>query len=440
MSNILNGITEAKRSPEPNYDDPSWDEKVSNVGQKAKQAEVLKSKGKEPKTRWNPETKKYYVDFSDDDVKKESVGIPYPGTYEETNDMFKSSGQKRIGTLTTEQGVAEGVVDTIKKVGKALVKPVGDPILSQMKDISDAANARATAAQNKKDAEKGVAEGSVDHRELGKHHEEMTDQELRKVGSKLPDSWDAAVFRRKLASHPKYAQALKHYDKSEYHFGKAARQGVAEGLNEFAPDSFNGGGDGDAFSPEIAKMAQEDGFTKGAGLADGATLERAMAINHWHSTHGGMYKQYFAKGFKAGRMNKINHDNKQYNLNLKLMKDGSIRHGEQGVAEGLGGNWYIRVNGKILNDTKFKPVIFSSEDEARSHAMKLADKKRIPLSQMKLTKSWMDAPEQGVAEAKQRLDPKCWTGKHKEGTKMKGGVRVNNCVPNESAIMKGIKV
>jgi len=38
-----------------------------------------------------------------------------------------------------------------------------------------------------------------------------------------------------------------------------------------------------------------------------------------------------------------------------------------------------------------------------------------------------------VTEAvKQRLDPKCWTGKHKEGTKIKGGVRVNNCVPNES--------
>ena len=38
----------------------------------------------------------------------------------------------------------------------------------------------------------------------------------------------------------------------------------------------------------------------------------------------------------------------------------------------------------------------------------------------------------GVAEEKVRLDPKCWTGKHKEGTKIKGGVRVNNCVPNES--------
>ena len=110
-------------------------------------------------------------------------------------------------------------------------------------------------------------------------------------------------------------------------------QGVAEGsLNEFAPDGFNGDDD-EGFSPEIAKMAQEHGFTKGVSLADGATLETAIKINHWHTQHGGMYKQYFAKGFKAGRMNKVNHDNKQYNLNLKLMKDGSIRHGEQGVAE-----------------------------------------------------------------------------------------------------------
>ena len=39
-----------------------------------------------------------------------------------------------------------------------------------------------------------------------------------------------------------------------------------------------------------------------------------------------------------------------------------------------------------------------------------------------------------VDEAKatsQRLDATCWKGKHKEGTKVKGGVRVNNCVPNE---------
>ena len=44
------------------------------------------------------------------------------------------------------------------------------------------------------------------------------------------------------------------------------------------------------------------------------------------------------------------------------------------------------------------------------------------------TKQRLGRPAKAI---KQRLDPKCWTGKHKEGTKIKGGIRVNNCVPNE---------
>jgi hypothetical protein len=32
-------------------------------------------------------------------------------------------------------------------------------------------------------------------------------------------------------------------------------------------------------------------------------------------------------------------------------------------------------------------------------------------------------------EEKQRLDPSCWKGYKKQGTKMKGNTRVNNCVP-----------
>jgi hypothetical protein len=31
-------------------------------------------------------------------------------------------------------------------------------------------------------------------------------------------------------------------------------------------------------------------------------------------------------------------------------------------------------------------------------------------------------------EQRQRLDPKCWKGYKKKGTKVKGGTRVNNCV------------
>ena len=36
--------------------------------------------------------------------------------------------------------------------------------------------------------------------------------------------------------------------------------------------------------------------------------------------------------------------------------------------------------------------------------------------------------KQGVDEESQRLDPKCWKGYRKDGTKMKDGVRVNNCI------------
>jgi len=40
--------------------------------------------------------------------------------------------------------------------------------------------------------------------------------------------------------------------------------------------------------------------------------------------------------------------------------------------------------------------------------------------------------EEDSVNEKQRLDAKCWKGYKKQGTKMKGGVRVNNCVPKES--------
>lgn len=36
--------------------------------------------------------------------------------------------------------------------------------------------------------------------------------------------------------------------------------------------------------------------------------------------------------------------------------------------------------------------------------------------------------EEAPSEDEQRLDDKCWDGYKKQGTKMKGGKRVNNCV------------
>jgi hypothetical protein len=50
----------------------------------------------------------------------------------------------------------------------------------------------------------------------------------------------------------------------------------------------------------------------------------------------------------------------------------------------------------------------------------------------------IETAERVINEEKQRLDPKCWKGKHKEGTKIKGGVRVNNCVPNKKSLVDKI--
>ena len=59
---------------------------------------------------------------------------------------------------------------------------------------------------------------------------------------------------------------------------------------------------------------------------------------------------------------------------------------------------------------------------------------------VKATKKEFDNDAKGIEEEKQRLDPSCWKGYKKQGTKMKGDTRVNNCVPvKESAIMKGLK-
>jgi hypothetical protein len=126
------------------------------------------------------------------------------------------------------------------------------------------------------------------------------------------------------------------YDKDLKEAGSPAQQAAIaiakkKQVSEFAPG--NGGDDNNDVDPRLIKMAHDAGVVKGYSLADAATLTRAMAIDEWDTYNNGIYKQYFANGFKKGRLEKIRHGNEQYNLNLKLMKDGSVRHGEQGVEE-----------------------------------------------------------------------------------------------------------
>lgn len=174
-----------------------------------------------------------------------------------------------------------------------------------------------------------------------------------------------------------------------------------QGLNEFAPDGFNSGDDGEEFDPGLAQMAYEDGFQKGVSLTDAMTTERAMAINYWHKQAGGVYSQHFAKGFIAGRKEKIRHDNKQYDLNLQLNKDGSVSHGEQGVAEGSieqvdpSTVWEVSFDYGPHQSDKVK-VRASSQEEAEQKGMRAAKKLGHRFPQL----NWAMPADQGVAESK----------------------------------------
>ena len=93
---------------------------------------------------------------------------------------------------------------------------------------------------------------------------------------------------------------------------------------------------------------------------------------------------------------------------------------------------------ELINEAwsqKYKNSINCSHPKGFSQKAHCAGKKKHNES----TEMEMVCPDCGmcethgnISEVKQRLDAKCWKGKHKEGTKIKGGIRVNNCVPNES--------
>jgi hypothetical protein len=59
------------------------------------------------------------------------------------------------------------------------------------------------------------------------------------------------------------------------------------------------------------------------------------------------------------------------------------------------GNWYIRIRGKVLKDKQGKgdAIPYPSQDAAQFAALRYADKKHIAPAHIKLTQSWMDAPE-----------------------------------------------
>jgi hypothetical protein len=83
----------------------------------------------------------------------------------------------------------------------------------------------------------------------------------------------------------------------------------------------------------------------------------------------------------------------------------------------------MKVNGKTIE----KEINLGTEYQSPMEAQKAVAKW---LKEKGITNYTIDLERvKSTNEAKQRLDPKCWKGYRKAGTKMKGGKRVNNCVP-----------
>jgi hypothetical protein len=101
----------------------------------------------------------------------------------------------------------------------------------------------------------------------------------------------------------------------------------------------------------------------------------------------------------------------------KGKQKGPVKRGQfvggEGVEEGYGRYW-------CSTDKKWKTRQGPKQDRKTSEAANAAQQAAIAIAKKK---------EKGVDEEKQRLDPHCWKGYRKAGTKMKGGKRVNNCVP-----------
>jgi hypothetical protein len=141
-------------------------------------------------------------------------------------------------------------------------------------------------------------------------------------------------------------------------------------------------------------------------------------------TRGADYSEYSTDHLKTMLRPGILHRNE---ARFKALIRKELQKREQQSQQGVAEAW----------SQKYKSSINCSHPKGFSQKAHCAGKKKHNEDLM----MEMTCPDCGMCEThgnnmmeiKQRLDAKCWKGKHKEGTKIKGGIRVNNCVPNESS-------
>ena len=91
----------------------------------------------------------------------------------------------------------------------------------------------------------------------------------------------------------------------------------------------------------------------------------------------------------------------------------------QKLGSGGAGSSYVSMKSKEFESMLPKNAFAGSKKNKLGPAGQLKGKMKRPAQAGDLV---------GEEKTKQRLDPKCWKGYKKSGTKMKGGTRVNNCV------------
>lgn len=273
-----------------------------------------------------------------------------------------------------EAGMADNNIETMKRAVDGLDNLIhkGDNLPEWCQEkIAVAKSMLVTVWDYMASEEQGVAEGAP----------ELLKQEMPLVRH----------IEKELAQHgyekgtPEYDQMFKHTMSMYRKFGNvdAIKRGVAEG------------------SPQSMGTALANALSR---VEPGSKLDKK--IRH----HNDMVRRF---GPEAGTMTSAPDG-------YRIDKKGFVRLG-QGVAE----EW----------SQKYKSSINCSHPKGFSQRAHCAGKKKHNES-MEMESVCPDCGMcathgDNMMEVKQRLDAKCWKGKHKEGTKIKGGVRVNNCVPNE---------
>ena len=220
---------------------------------------------------------------------------------------------------------------------------------------------------------------------------------------------------------------------------KAQKQGVAKGLNEFAPV---GGDDREPDEEEILRqlaakwwLGTEQEMSKAQktltamgwdiGQDESGDDDAGVFVIRVGDENGDSYI-----AFNHSELEELNEAFNNYHANRTGFSRGQ-RDDERHDLDTPTQVWGLKINGKVWSKDG-KDVTFASK-EAAMNIRNAILKNKPDLEIGLVTKG-------GVAEEKQRLDPSCWKGYKKQGTKMKGDTRVNNCVPvKESSIMQGLK-